>query len=103
MKLAIAESAKQPLRVAYAIVYCLLYGLMPAFWWGASDWRLATPMVLGMATLQFLFFYLGAKRDVARKKESSRAERFAWPFVHACILAGYFFAYHAVVVTPPAS
>jgi hypothetical protein len=94
----VTESVKKPLRFVYAIVYCLLYGLMPVFWWGAKDWSLAIPMVVTMATLQWLLFYIGAKRDAARKKEASQLERFGWPLGHACVLAGYFFVYHAIVV-----
>jgi hypothetical protein len=96
----VTESIKKPLRFAYAIAYCVLYGMLPVFWWGAKDWSIAIPMVVAMASLQWLLFYIGAKRDAARKKEASRLERLCWPLGHASILAGYFFAYHAIVVSP---
>ena len=56
-----------------------------------------------MASVQMLLFYVGAKRDAARREEPSRLERIAWPLIHGCILAGYFFSYYKLSVSPPAA
>lgn len=103
MKLEFTAPTKNPWRIIYAIGYCLLYGLLPVFWWGAKDWKIAVPLVLGMASVQMLLFYVGAKRDAARIEEPSRLERIAWPLFHGCILAGYFFSYYKLSAAPSAA
>ena len=100
MRLGFAVPRKNPWRIMNAVGYCLLYGLLPVFWWGAKDWRIATPMLLCMASVQMLLFNVGAKRDAAGREEPSRLERIAWPVVHGCILAGYFFCYYKLSVAP---
>jgi len=94
---------KNPWRILYAIGYCLLYGLLPVFWWGTKDWKVAAPLVLGMASVQMGLFYVGARREAARKAEPSWVERIVWPLVHGCILAGYFFSYYKLATVPSVS
>jgi hypothetical protein len=100
MKLVFEAPSKKPWSIIYGIGYCFLYGLLPGFWWGAKDWKTATALVVGMASVQMLLFYLGARRDAALKTKPSRLERIAWPVGHACILAGYFFGYYELAVLP---
>jgi hypothetical protein len=103
MKLEFEAPSRNPWRTIYAIGYCLLYGLLPVFWWGAREWKITAALVLGMASLQMLLFYVSAKRDAARRAEPSRLEQIAWPLAHGGILAGYFFSYYKLGVIPSAA
>jgi hypothetical protein len=100
MSLKLEAPTKNPWRIIYAIVYCFLYGLLPVFWWGTKDWKIAAPLVVFMASVQMILFYIGSRRNTKRKAEPSRMERIAWPLGHVCILAAYFFSYHKLAVLP---
>jgi hypothetical protein len=103
MKLEFEAPSKNPWRIIYAVGYCLLYGLLPVFWWGSKDWKITAPLALGMASVQMLLFHVGAKREAKRSAEASRLERIAWPLGHGCILTGYFFIYYRLAVIPSAA
>ena len=98
MKLDFEAPSKNPWRIIYSVGYCLLYGMLPVFWWGAKDWEITALLVLGMASVQVLLFYVSAKRDAARREEPSRFECIARPLVQGCILACYFFIYYQLSV-----
>jgi len=98
VRIKIKAPEKEPLRTAYAVSYCLLYGLLPVFWWGAKDWRVAVPLVGCMAVVQMLFFYVSAKFQNRQSSLPGRFARLAWLLTHGCLLAGYFFCYYKFAV-----
>ena len=93
MKPELPDAIRTGVRWAYAIAY----GFFPVLIWGAPDWRISAPPIIGMAALQMALFYFGARRN-ARVSHPSRFERVIWPLGHACILGVYFFVYYQVAV-----